>query len=146
MIIFLTTFCSIYIVDAFFLIFLNYAFIRLINNSNILGKIDRKKLLAANLLATNCILLRRQRRRRLYHVHPINLKRPELSEFRLFDELLVYPPRFKSYLRMGPDDFLLVGSSERWVYDFAYLNFKNRRLSKNKQASHRVPPSPPIFL
>ena len=66
---------------------------------------DRKKLLAANLLATNCILLRRQRRRRLYQVHPINQKRAELSEFRIFDELLIYPARFKSYLRMGPDDF-----------------------------------------
>ena len=66
---------------------------------------DRKKLLAANLLATNCILLRRQRRRRLYQVHPINQKRAELSEFRIFDELLIYPARFKSYLRMGPDEF-----------------------------------------
>ena len=78
---------------------------QIINPINILGKMDRKKLLAANLLTTNCILLRRQRLRRLYQVHPINQKRPELSEFRLFDELLVYPAPFKSYLRMGPEDF-----------------------------------------
>lgn len=65
-----------------------------------------RRFLFRNVLVTNAIILRKMiRKKRRFHVHPINQRRPQTSEFDLFYDLISYEDRFQQYFWMTKDQF-----------------------------------------